>query len=411
LISFFYFLSIKLYQFGVGVTSLFLPKAKAWIDGRRNWEHNLRSQLATFKSKPIWFHCASYGEYLQALPLIKELHKNYSDPIVLSFFSPSGYKNFSARKEIQTTFYLPIDSKVNARKLIEIIQPKMYIGVKYDIWPNLQNELSNHKTPQVLIAAQFRHSQIYFKPWGKFFKKALSAFHPIFTQYPSGKKVLDSHKIDNILVGDPRFDQAIENSQTSYSNSAIEAFLGGKKAVIFGSAWKEEIEVAAKFHSQHPEEKIIIAPHEIGASHLTSILSSLSNKYGFLSKNEIDSNILIIDSVGTLRYLYRYGKIALVAGGFTGKLHNIIEPMAYGLPIIIGSNHHRFPEAEYAINKGSAISCASIQEMSTQLSRIVNSDTTLTKMSNSSQSCTVEKNGATNAILNHPIFAKYLTKQ
>jgi 3-deoxy-D-manno-octulosonic-acid transferase len=410
LISFFYTLSIRIYTVILTVAAAFHPKAKAWVDGRKNWEGKLKKNLSTLDSAPIWFHCASYGEYLQALPLIKALHKKYTSPIVVSFFSPSGFQNYKTIPEIYTVFYLPIDTKQNAKTLCNILKPTMFIGVKYDIWPNLQAELKRNDIPQILIAAQFRSHQIYFKPWGRFFKRALTSFNPIFTQYPSGKKVLDEHKIDNILVGDPRFDQALENKNTPYKNDSIVQFLDGQKALIFGSAWQEEVEIAMTIHAQHPEQKIIIAPHEIEKSHLKNLFSAFENSISFLSDLKPRNNILIIDSVGELRYLYRYGKMAIVAGGFTGKLHNIIEPLAYGLPVVIGNQHTRFPEADYALKNGAALEGKNTEDLANKLSTLLQSPDDIGRMSKNATYCVNEKSGATQSVLNHPIFETTLRK-
>tara|TARA_R110001592_G_scaffold307299_2_gene580698 strand:+ start:215029 stop:216237 length:1209 start_codon:yes stop_codon:yes gene_type:complete len=388
----------------ITAASVFSPKAKAWVVGRRHWKSKLKKNISTLDAKPIWFHCASYGEYLQALPLIKALHKKYASPIVVSFFSPSGFQNYKTIPEICSVFYLPIDSKQNAKTLYSILKPSMFIGVKYDIWPNLQAELKRNDVPQILIAAQFRQNQMYFKPWGKFFRQALTSFNPIFTQYPSGKEILDNNQIQSILVGDPRFDQALENKNTAYQNEKIEAFLDAKKAIVFGSAWKDEIDIAQVIASTHPDQKIIIAPHEVERNHLNSLLADFDVKFTFLSNFNPNSNVLIVDSVGDLRYLYRYGLIAIVAGGLTGKLHNIIEPLAYGLPVCIGYQHSKFPEAEYAIQCGAVLEGENIQAIANNVTMLLNSKAEIERMSANAKHCVSEKSGATDNVLKHPIF-------
>lgn len=409
MIAFVYLISLYAYRTGIGIASNFNSKAKAWITGRKQWRQNLPKQLSALDSQPIWFHCASYGEYLQAFPLIQSLYNSFSTPIVLSFFSPSGYNNFKPCNEIQCAFYLPLDTKANAKKMVEIIKPKMFVGVKYDIWPNLQTVLKKNQIPQILLAAQFRENQIYFKPWGRFFKNALQSFHPIFTQYPSSKTLLDKHNINNTLVGDPRFDQALSNVATPFKNEFLDFFLGNKKAIIFGSAWADEIIVAAELANIFPEEKIIIAPHEVNPKHLTEVLKTLNGNYDLLSSGKTNTNVLVIDSVGILRYIYRYGKLAQVAGGFKGKLHNIIEPLAYGIPIIIGHHHYRFPEAQFSIDSRAAIECSSKQEMVRSMAQLIQSPQELNNKSERARALAIEKSGATKSVSNHPIFAHHLT--
>lgn len=251
---------------------------------------------------------------------------------------------------------------------------------------------------------------MYFKPWGKFFKQALTTFNPIFTQYPSGKEILDINQIQSILVGDPRFDQALENKNTIYQNDTIERFLGAQKAIVFGSAWKEEVDLAKIIATIHPDQKIIIAPHQVEKNHLKSLLSDFGGKFTFLSDFKPNSNVLVVDSVGDLRYIYRYGKLAIVAGGFTGKLHNIIEPLAYGLPVCIGNQHSKFPEAEYAIQCGAVIEGENIQALANNVTMLLNSNDELGRMSADAKRCVNDKSGATLSVLNHPIFDATLRK-
>jgi 3-deoxy-D-manno-octulosonic-acid transferase len=63
---------------------------------------------------------------------------------------------------------------------------------------------------------------------------------------------------------------------------------------------------------------------------------------------------LILDTIGHLSAAYQYGSLAFVGGGFSGSLHNILEPLAYGLPVVFGPKHEKFPEAQQFIDLGFA---------------------------------------------------------
>lgn len=401
-----YRIALFFYAFGIRLASFFNPKAKAWITGRQQWQKKLVN--LNLPSSPVWFHCASYGEYLQALPVINGLFEKYKCPIIVSFFSPSGYQNFKETAAVKSIFYLPIDSPSSAKKCVEILQPKLFVGVKYDVWPYLQAELKRNKIPQILIAAQFRNDQIYFKSWGSFYKTALQSFHPIFCQYPSSSALLQSEKIPNTVVGDPRFDQAIENTKVEYTNSSIEAFAEGEKVIVFGSAWESEMGTLAELLIQFPNEKFIVAPHEIHTSHIKKIFKSISENYSLLSQNECNNRILVIDKIGELRYIYKHAKLAVIGGGFTGKVHNIIEALAYGTPIFIGDNHSRFPEVQYASSIGALKNAESPKKLAETIAQALKQPVALEKMSIAAHQCVSENKGATTSVLNHPIFDKVL---
>lgn len=342
-----YSLALFIYHKLISIASWFNPKAKEWKAGRKGWERNILAAKQKCDKPIVWLHCASYGEYLQALPLIQELSKagvfkKYA--LFLSFFSPSGMKNYQPIPEIDHVFYLPLDVKRNSQKLVSIISPKLFIGVKYELWINLIESLKQEGSKLVLVAANFRRKQMYFQAYGKKFLKALKCFDVIYTQFQDSVKLLAKYGVKAECVGDPRFDQAIENLRVEYANDVVTEFIATNKLAVFASAWQQEVQIIKELLQAGYSDKIILAPHEISSLHLNKMLKPLQGKYGLLSEKDTSKQILVIDKIGELRYIFRYAKYAFVGGGFKGALHNIIEPAAYGVPVFHGGPVKKYPE-------------------------------------------------------------------
>src|SRR3954469_21632194 len=131
----FYILFLNFYSSCIAIASLFNHKAKLWIKGRYNIFSAITNDLSGTNINRIWIHCSSLGEFEQARPLIESLKKNYPlYSIILTFFSPSGYEHQKKYKGADHIFYLPLDSKTNAEKFLDIVQPKLVIFIKYEFW-------------------------------------------------------------------------------------------------------------------------------------------------------------------------------------------------------------------------------------------------------------------------------------
>ena len=138
--------------------ALFNNKSREWVKGRKNIFKKLEEQLIN-ENQIAWFHCASLGEYEQVKELISQYKINYSDyKILLTFFSPSGYKNFKSNNNIDYVFYLPVDTKKNTQKFIKTVNPKIAFFVKSEFWFNYLNELSIQKIPTFHISSVFREN-------------------------------------------------------------------------------------------------------------------------------------------------------------------------------------------------------------------------------------------------------------
>ncbi|MFD1551928.1 3-deoxy-D-manno-octulosonic acid transferase [Putridiphycobacter roseus] len=360
--NFFYSIGIYSYAVIIHLAAIFNPKAKLWVNGRRNWKNN----LASFKRNELplyWFHCASLGEFEQGRPLIEALKAKQDCQIVVSFFSPSGY---SVRKNYELsdyTFYLPIDSKSNAKYLIAALKPTKVFFIKYEFWANYIFELKKQNIPVYLISGLFRENQVFFKWYGGFFRKVLHSFTKIFVQNEASQKLLNTIHVPNTLSGDTRFDRVMHNAKNVKRITAIEDFIQGEKTLVIGSSWEEDERVFMPLINRPDfNYKVIIAPHEIKDKHLYRITKSLKKKSVLYSelpsvKSE-NADILIIDNIGMLMNVYQYANIAYVGGGFKTGLHNILEPACFGCPVIFGPKFSKFPEASLFIEQQVGFSVA-----------------------------------------------------
>ena len=347
-----YNILIRLYFFAILVASVFNPKARLWIKGRKNIFKKIKQSID--KTQPIvWFHCASLGEFEQGRPVIEALKQEYPKyKILLTFFSPSGYeirKNYAGADYI---FYLPIDTKKNAAKFIQAVNPKMVFFVKYEFWHHYLNILHKESIPVFIFSAIFRKNQLFFKWYGRFYKKMLHKFNFLFVQNNESKVLLNSINITNVeITGDTRFDRVSSIASQSKNIPIIEAFKQNKLTIIAGSTWKPDEELLIQFINSGKENelKYIIAPHEIFIDNIERIEKSINKKVIRYSQaneqNVLESQVIIIDNIGLLSSLYKYGDIAYIGGGFGKGIHNVLEAATFGLPLVFGTNYHQFNEA------------------------------------------------------------------
>ena len=371
-----YNISIWIFSTAINIASLFNPKAKQWIKGRKGIFQKLAG--ATKDNKDIvWFHCASLGEFEQGKPIIEGYKiKHPTHKILLTFFSPSGYEIRKNYDEVDWVFYLPADTKKNAKKFINIVNPIKVIFIKYEFWFNYMAECKKQNIPFYSVSSIFRKEQSFFKY--DFFAKQLNNVSHFFVQDNNSKELLQKIGFSNCTVaGDTRFDSVVSNTQNAISIPLIEKFSENKTTIICGSTWPKDEALLAKYIKENPNYKYIIAPHEM---HHISELKKQTNALLFSkadSTNISNSNVLIIDSIGILSNIYKYGDLAYIGGGFGSGIHNILEAVAYGLPVVFGPNYQKFKEANELIALGGAKSISNYTELTLAIDSFTNFDQTI----------------------------------
>jgi 3-deoxy-D-manno-octulosonic-acid transferase len=361
-----YNISIHFYVIGIYISSLFNSKANQWVKGRKNIFIRLEKAINNHNNI-VWFHCASLGEFEQGKPIIEAYKVKYPQhKILLTFFSPSGYEIRKNTSLADFIFYLPADTTANTKRFISIIKPIKAIFIKYEFWFNYMAELKKQNIPFYSVSAIFRDGQAFFKY--KWWAKQLKNVTHFFVQDKNSAELLNSIGFNNTTIsGDSRFDSVLANTQKPVRIPLIEMFSKSKPTIICGSTWSKDEILLVQYIKDHPENNYIIAPHEL---HHISDLQKQTDALLYSKINEkniLMTNVLVIDSIGMLSNIYQYANIAYIGGGFGAGIHNILEAVAFGLPVIFGPNHQKFNEAKELINKKGAISISNYKELTSAI--------------------------------------------
>lgn len=351
MLLFFYKIIVQLYGYLIRLAAPFSTKAKEWTKGRKLIEETLTNIPPN--DKPIWLHSASLGEFEQARPIVDRLKKEYPHKkVLLTFFSASGYLPRKNYQNADFVTYLPLDSPQNASEFVEKVNPSLVIWIKYDLWYFHLTEIKKRNVPLILVAAQFRPSQIYFRSYAPFYKKALASFSHFFVQNAASAKILKESGFENSTIApDTRFDRVFTVVQNAQEISEIAEFKNGEPMIVAGSTWPKDEKVLFDFlaNLENPP-KLLIAPHEITEAHLQQIMQLFgaeAKRFTQCKKEELaQTQILILDTMGMLSAAYRYGEFALIGGGFGKGIHNILEATVYGIPVFIGPKYQKFQEAK-----------------------------------------------------------------
>lgn len=345
------------------VGGIFNEKLKKGVEGRKKSVSIVKNAFSK-SDKVIWMHAASLGEYEQGLPVLEKLKESFpAHKILVTFFSPSGYENVINKNHIADAIcYLPFDLKSTVSAFTTHFKTDIFFTVKYDYWFNLLNHLKKNGARIYVISALFYENQVFFKPYGDYFRKQLRKnvdwfFHQTEKSYQLAKRIqLDQSSIS----GDTRFDRVKKIKSRDNFVKYISEFKQEKTLVIFGSSWEAEEKIAEKLVQSSIDCKIIIAPHDI--SRVEKIRqkfpdSILYSELVMGKSSTLNFQLLIIDSIGLLSKLYSYGDLAVVGGGFhSSGLHNILEAATFGIPVLFGNHYKKNPEADALILANGGIS-------------------------------------------------------
>ncbi len=402
-----YNISIYFSSFVLKIIALFNKKIALFIDGRKDVFQKLKTGLSPNK-KTVWFHCASLGEFEQGRPILEKIRSIYTDcQIVLTFFSPSGYEVRKNYAFADVVTYLPLDTRENAKKFLEIIQPEIAIFIKYEFWPNILNELKNRNINTILVSANFRPDQSFFKWYGNWMRKSLKAFNHFFVQNENSKNLLGKIGFNNVTVsGDTRFDRVFEIREGDNFLPEIANFTKNKYTLVAGSIWQKDEELLVNYINFHASEseKFIIAPHNIIKKDIDKLKEAIQKKV-LLYSNMNDLNnyqVLIIDSVGILSKIYSYANVSYVGGGFGNDgVHNVLEPAAFGIPLITGPEFAKFEEAVALAKIGASEIVNNKEELNVYLKLLYHDKSKRIERGKMAKDYIINNIGATKLVVNY----------
>ncbi len=407
-----YNLFIRLYLFCIIIAGMFNKKARLWLAGRKNLFNKISFVLKEGE-KRVWFHCSSLGEFEQGRPVIEKFREKYAGyKIVLTFFSPSGYEIRKNYEYADYIFYLPLDTRKNSEKFIELINPKLVFFIKYEYWFNFLSVLKQRNIPVFIVSAIFRSNQHFFKWYGAWFRKKLKCITYFFVQNKISKGLLESIGITNVSVsGDTRFDRVFSIANNKKSFPLIEKFKGNNNLLIAGSTWPQDEKLIYEIINLKIQNlKFVIVPHEVHKEHINGILHGTGAKAVKFSEAD-DNNVsgfdaLIVDSIGVLSHLYQYSTVTYIGGGFSKGIHNILEAATFGNPVVFGPNYFKFHEAKDLIEIKGAFSVSSSQQLADKLRELLDNKSLLEKTSAIAKNYVAEKKGATENVVKE--IEKYL---
>lgn len=444
-----YNIAIYIYLIGVAIGSLFNKKIKKMWRGEREAVGLLKEKVDP-TAKYVWFHAASLGEFEQGRPLIEQLRTTHPEyKILLTFFSPSGYEVRKNYEGADIVCYLPLDTISNARRFLRAVHPVMAFFIKYEFWYNYLHILRHRGVPVYSVSSIFRPGQVFFKWYGRNYAKVLHCITHFFVQNEVSLQLLKGIGIEEAtVVGDTRFDRVLQIKEQAKKLPIVEAFKGingkgdackeelaedagkgdlskdackgnlsedackedlsengskGCKVFVAGSSWQPDEDIFIRFFNEHPDWKLIIAPHVIGEDHLAYILDKLQMKAvrytQATEQSAAEARCLIIDCFGLLSTIYRYGEIAYVGGGFGVGIHNVPEAAVWGVPVLFGPNNKRFQEAQDLLACKGSFEVTDYDSFNTIISRLISDDKFRHQCGEASANYVKSRSGATDVIM------------
>lgn len=404
-----YTFGIRCYASCVRLAAPFNSKARQMVDGWNETFGRL-AVSAVGKESTAWFHASSLGEFEQARPVLEQFRREHPDyRICVTFFSPSGYEVRKDYPLADFVCYLPMDTRSNALRFVNLLRPSVAFFVKYDFWFNYMEQLRQRAVPTFLFSAIFRPGQYFFKRPGRWFLDRIGqCFTHIFVQNDESLRLLGSRGIGQVsLAGDTRFDRVSAIAQEARRFEPVEAFLARRQrrgVIVAGSTWEPD-EAHLKQYLDHCRGDIalVLAPHVISESHIGRIQQLFGKenccRYSQPERHGADAQVLIIDTIGILASLYRYADVAYIGGGFGRGIHNILEAVTFGKPVVFGPNYRKFKEAGDIIARGGGFSYAEYRQLLPALDTLLNDAARRQAASEACRDYMAENLGSTEKIL------------
>ncbi len=407
-----YNLVVRFYGLLIRLSSINNLKAKQWVAGRKRWGARLSESVASrSKNKIVWVHCASYGEFEQGRPLMEAIRREHPDWfILLTFFSPSGFEAFKNWQGADAIHYLPLDTKRNAKRFLELVKPNAVIFIKYEFWLNYLFQLQQNSIPTFLVSAVFKAHHPFFKWYGPLFRKSLNTFTRLFIQDEASGKLLEKIGIKNYIVsGDTRFDRVVEIKSNFQPIDYFEEYCRGYKIIVAGSTWPKDEELLLETFDRlrQANVKLIVAPHHVdekSVKQTEQLLRKHEMAYSLytdpVKKNE--SSILVVNTIGLLNKLYHYADVTYIGGGFNSGIHNCLEPAVYLKPVLFhgGKDYQKYNEALELLAMDAAVNVSTSAELENAVMRFLQDPKLIAQTQTKLDGYFKAKSGTTRRVMN-----------
>ncbi len=406
-----YYIVALLLKGGLRLLGPFVPGVRRLLSGQRGVFDQLQ-RFATQRdaaSDCLWFHCASLGEFEQGRPLIEAFSAKYPDVlIVLTFFSPSGYEVRRDYPVADLVSYLPLDGKRSSQRFVRLVRPTAAFFVKYEYWYGYLQALRQRGTPTYSVSTQITERAVPFRWYGGFYRRMMRWITHYFPQDQATVNLLGQIDISPVtLAGDTRFDRAAALCQTAPDVPLVERFKGHALVWVVGSSWPPDTDVLLPLLREfYQEVKFLVAPHQITEDALRRWETAVPGgavRYSQADPSSVaDYRVLLIDNVGMLTSLYRYGSFAYVGGAFGQGLHNVLEPATFGMPIYFGDRRYQHVnEANELMARGGAFAIANSAALRQQFLAHYQDEALRADIAKTTQQFVVEHTGATQTIMQH----------
>ncbi len=352
------------------IAAIFHPKVRAGIRGRYTSARKVRGFVRELRHSHLeifLFHCASMGEFEHIKPLIAALKEDQPEcRIVVMFFSPSGYENVRSHPEVDLFIYAPFDFWWPVHRLFRKLSPRALLISRHDVWPDQIWIARRLQIPIFLINASLHAGSAQLRlPLRVLNRQLYRHFTRILAISPEDgerfRLLVNGEKIR--VVGDTKYDQVFFRVQESRKIAVLpEAIFRNRPVFVAGSTWPEDesrlLPALEQVRKQIPNLLTIICPHEPTEDHLTRLEEAVGQESA-VRFSRIDGlqaySYILIDRVGILANLYSLAQVAYVGGSFKQNIHNVLEPAAYGIPILFGPMNQNSYEAQLLKSSGAAL--------------------------------------------------------
>jgi 3-deoxy-D-manno-octulosonic-acid transferase len=403
-VSLLYTLAIRAFGLLAWVAARFRRSARLWVEGRKGWYRRLRDDFRG-KENVVWFHAASLGEFEQGRPIIEKVREEYPDhPILLTFFSPSGYEVRKDYDRVHAVHYLPLDTPGNVRKFLEVVRPKVAVFIRYEYWYNFLGAMFRRQIPVIMVSSIFRRDQIFFKPYGAWFRTALRQISRFFVQNRESLTLLEAVGVERMeMSGDTRFDRVWDAAQERREFPLVERFLAGRACLMAGSTWPFDDELLKEIVPAFPDLKFVIVPHHVDDANIRRIQDLFEGEVALYTRGEdqeLESRqVLVVDTIGILTYLYRLADLVYIGDGFGAGIHSIMEPAAFGMPIFFGPNYRNFQEAVDLVERKGVFAVTDREQLVEGIRRFADDEEARQAVGRICREYIEEKRGATDRVM------------